>query len=68
MIFVARALTSRDPKKLFFPKLKNGGFCLANPLRVRAQGFGMEAPDWEACSFELARTLVDAASRDLADA
>ena len=28
----------------------------------------MEAPEWEACSFELARTLVDAVSRDLADA
>ena len=28
----------------------------------------MEPPDWEACSFELARTLVDAASSDLANA
>ena len=28
----------------------------------------MEAPDWEACSFELARTLVGATSRDLANA
>ena len=36
-------------------------------FRVRAQGFGMGPLDWEACSFELARTLVDAASRDLAD-
>ena len=68
MIFVARALRSRDPKTLFSPKRKNGGFCLADPFRVRAQGFGAEAPEWEACGFELARTLVDAASRDLADA
>ena len=32
------------------------------------QGLGVEPPDWEACSFELARTLADAASRDLASA
>ena len=66
--FKARALTLRGPKNSFPPEQKTKAPCIAEFFRVRVQGLRMEPPDREACSFELARTLVYAASRDLANA
>ena len=68
LFFKARALTHLGPKNSFPPEQKTKAPCVAEFFRVRAQGLRMEPPDREACSFELARTLVYAASRDLASA
>ena len=68
LFFKARALTLRGPKNSFPPEQKTKAPCTAEFFRARVQGLRMEPPDREACSFELARTLVYAASRDLANA
>ena len=66
--FYGASFKAPRPEEFFLSKTKNGGRCFAELIRVRVQGFGMEPPDREACSFELARTLVNAASRDPANA
>ena len=53
--------TSRPRKS----KIEVCAFKLIFPLRDRNE---MELPEWEGYSFELARALVDAASRNLANA
>ena len=66
--FKARALTPRGPKNSCPPEQKTKAPRIAEFFRVRVQGLRMEPPDREACSSELARTLVYAASTDLANA